>query len=300
MEQRPLGDSGLSVSRVGLGCNNFGMRLDEPGSRLVVDAALEAGINFFDTAHSYGGGKSEEFLGRLLEGRREQVVLATKFGAKSEDSGGERRGSPAYMRRSLEESLRRLRTDVIDLFYYHFPDGETPLAETLGAMQELVAEGSVRAIGCSNFDIGMLREAESLGHVHAVQEEYSLLQRAAEAEILPFAREQSIGFVPYFPLASGLLTGKYERDVPPPPGTRLADWGRPVADDPWDRIEALDAFAQSRGHTLLDLAIGALASQPGVASVIAGATKPEQVQANAAAGAWQLGEDDLAALAELG
>jgi aryl-alcohol dehydrogenase-like predicted oxidoreductase len=297
MEQQPLGDSGLTVSRVGLGCNNFGGRLDEARSRAVVDAALDAGITFLDTAHSYGGGRSEEFLGRILEGRRDRVVLATKFGARSDE--GVRKGSPEYLRRSLDESLARLRTDYLDVFYLHFPDPETPLAETLGALQELVEAGTIRAIGCSNFDIGLLREAQSLGQIRVLQNEHSLLERGVEAEILPFCREHGIGFVPFFPLASGLLTGKYDRDTPAPAGTRLADWEQSVPEERWDRVDALEAFARERGHALLELAIGGLASQHDVSSVIAGATTPEQVRANAAAGAWQLGEDDLAALAAL-
>jgi aryl-alcohol dehydrogenase-like predicted oxidoreductase len=296
VELRPLGDSGLTVSRVGLGCNNFGGRIDKERSRAVVDAALDAGITFFDTAHSYGNGLSEAFLGELLEGRRDDVVLATKFGAKAEDSGGLRKGSREYIRRQLADSLERLRTDHVDLYYMHFPDPETPIAETLGALQELLDEGSVRAIGCSNFSIEQLREAEAHGHFSVLQDNYNLLERDVEAEILPFCREHSIGFVPYFPLASGLLTGKYRRGEPPPEGTRLASWSLPVPDDPWDEIERLDAFARERGHTLLELAIAGLASRPGVSSVIAGATTPEQVRANAAAGAWQLSPGELAAL----
>jgi len=305
MEQVPLGDSGLTVSRVGLGCNNFGGRIDKNRSREVVDAAFEVGITFFDTARMYGGGDSEAFLGEILEGRRDRAVLATKFGLAREDTGGLRRGSAEYMRRALAESLARLRTDYIDLYYLHEPDPETPLVETLGAMQELVDEGVVCAIGCSNFSAEQLREAEEAAraggrpHFSAVQNEYSLLERREEETTLPLCREYGIGFVPYFPLASGLLTGKYERDRPAPEGTRLAGWGRSMEEQPWDRIEVLDAFARERGHTLLELAIGGLASQPGVASVIAGATRPEQVRANAAAGAWRLGEDDLAALALL-
>jgi aryl-alcohol dehydrogenase-like predicted oxidoreductase len=305
MELNPLGDSGLEVSRVGLGCNNFGGRIELDRARQVVDAALDAGITFFDTAHSYGGGESEAFLGELLDGRRDRVVLATKFGARSDDAGGLHKGSREFIRRSLAESLARLRTDHVDVFYYHFPDPETPLAETLGALQELVEEGVVRAIGCSNFSADQLREAESLARESgrarftALQNEYSLLEREAEDEVLPLCRELGVGFVPYFPLASGLLTGKYERDVPPPEGTRLASWSIATPEERWDRIEELEAFAQERGHTLLELAIGALASQPGVASVITGATSADQVRANAAAGAWQLGADDLAALAAL-
>jgi aryl-alcohol dehydrogenase-like predicted oxidoreductase len=292
----PLGDSGLTVSRVGLGCNNFGGRIDLDRTRAVVDAALDAGITFFDTAHSYGNGLSETFLGEVLEGRREQVVIATKFGARSDDAGDLRKGSPEYLRKSLAESLERLRTDYVDLLYLHFPDPATPIAETLGAMEELVAAGSVRALGCSNFDVDMLREAESVGHFHVLQNNYNLLEREVETELLPFCREHGIGFVPYFPLASGLLTGKYRRGEEPPEGTRLANWPLPVPEEPWDELERLDGFARERGHTLLELAIAGLASQPGVSSVIAGATSPEQVRANAAAADWQLSADDLAAL----
>ncbi len=296
MQQNPLGDSGLTVSRVGLGCNNFGGRIDKERSREVVDAALDAGINFFDTAHSYGDGLSEAFLGEILEGRRDQAVIATKFGGRGHDAGGLRKGSREYLRTQLAESLERLRTDYVDLFYMHFPDPQTPIEETLAALDEVVAEGKVRALGCSNFSVEQLREAESAGHFPALQDKYSLLEREVEAEILPFCREHRIGFVPYFPLASGLLTGKYRRDEPPAKGTRLAEWALPVPEDPWDRIEALDAFARERGHTLLDVAIGGLASTPGVSSVIAGATSPEQVRANAAAGEWQLSPDELSAL----
>jgi aryl-alcohol dehydrogenase-like predicted oxidoreductase len=296
VELQPLGDSGLSVSRVGLGCNNFGGRIDKERSRAVVEAALDAGITFFDTAHSYGDGLSEAFLGELLEGRRDEVVIATKFGARSDDARGLRKGSREYIRLLLAESLERLRTDYIDLYYMHFPDTQTPIAETLGALEELRDEGSVRAIGCSNFSIEQLREAEAAGHFAALQDNYNLLERGVEAEVLPFCRERSIGFVPYFPLASGLLTGKYRRDEPPPEGTRLANWSLPVPEDPWDEIERLDAFARERGHTVLELAIAGLASQPGVASVIAGATAPEQVRANAAAAGWHLSPGELAAL----
>jgi aryl-alcohol dehydrogenase-like predicted oxidoreductase len=305
MELQPLGDSGIEVSRVGLGCNNFGGRIDKEQARAVVDAALEAGVTFFDTAHSYGDGRSEEFLGELLEGRRDRVVLATKFGAMRESAGDLRKGSREYLRRSLGESLQRLRTDRIDVFYFHFPDPETPLAETLGAMQELVDEGVVRAIGCSNFSAAQLREADGLARdsgkpgFAALQNRYNLLEREVEQEVLPLCRELGVGFVPYFPLASGLLTGKYERGVPPPEGSRLAGGSMGAPEDPWDRIEALESFARERGRTLLELAIGGLASQPAVASVIAGATSAEQIRANAAAGAWRPSEDDLAALAAL-
>jgi aryl-alcohol dehydrogenase-like predicted oxidoreductase len=302
VQTEPLGDSGLVVSRVGLGCNNFGGRIDGERSRDVVDAALDAGITFFDTADIYGNrGGSERILGELLRGRRDRVVLATKFG---HDMGEGPNGSPEYVRRAIRASLERLRTDRVDLYYYHRPDGVTPFAETLGAMQELVEEGLVRAIGCSNFDAALLAEADDLARAGdrprftAVQNEYSLLERDAERDVLPLAGKLGIGFVPYFPLASGLLTGKYRRGQPSPAGTRLA--GREFDDATFDRVEALGAFASERGRSLLDLAIAALASRPEIPSVIAGATSAEQVRANAAAGEWQLSADDLAALASLG
>ncbi len=297
MRLQELGPSGIRISRVGLGCNNFGGRLDLQQTRQVVEAALEAEINFLDTADIYGGGGSERFLGEILAGRRDRVVLATKFGMGPDE--GMPRGSREYLRRALAASLERLRTDHVDLYYYHQPDGITPIAETIAAMVELVDEERVRAIGVSNFTVGQLDEAVAAGPVAALQNHYSLVEREAEADVLPRCSELGVGFVPYFPLASGLLTGKYRRGEPPPPGTRLA--GRPEAltDEVFDRIEALEAFAQQRGHTLLELAIAGLASQHGVASVIAGATKPEQVRANAAAGDWELSADDLAALRSL-
>ena len=301
MERRPLGNSGLEVSRVGLGCNNFGGRIDAGATRDVVDAALEAGVTFFDTADIYGNrGGSEELLGELLEGRRESVVLATKFGKEMGD-GEERRGSPAYVRKAIDASLRRLRTDRVDLYYMHEPDPGTPIAETLAALDTLVHDGKVRAIGCSNFSAAQLAEADAaartLGTVRfvAVQNHFNLLERADEEEALLQARELGVAYVPYFPLASGLLTGKYRRGEPTPPGTRLA--GRQIDDATFDRIEPLEGFAEERGHSLLELAVSGLASMPGVVSVIAGATTPEQVRANVAAGSWTLTEDELAALA---
>jgi aryl-alcohol dehydrogenase-like predicted oxidoreductase len=289
-----LGSSGLDVSRVGLGCNNFGRRLDLEGTRAVVDAALAEGITFLDTADSYGGNKSEQFLGEILEGRREQVVLATKFGMAD---GG--RGTRDYMRRSIAGSLERLRTDHVDLYYYHRPDGETPIAETIEAMHELVEEGTVRAIGVSNFSVEQLNEAVESGPITALQNRYSLLERGAEEDVLPRCAELGVSFIPYFPLASGLLTGKYRRGEPAPAGTRL-EGSDTLTDEAFDAVEALDEFAQARGHTLLELAIAALASQPAVASVIAGATKPEQVHANAAAAEWELSADELAELSSTG
>jgi aryl-alcohol dehydrogenase-like predicted oxidoreductase len=302
MRQNRLGRSDLTVSVVGLGCNNFGRRLDRAGTRAVIDAALDAGITFFDTADIYGGdGASERLIGEALEGRRDRVVLATKFGMDAGRDGGEPRGSRAYARRSLEDSLQRLRTDRVDLLYYHEHDGVTPLAETLGALGELADEGKIRAFGVSNLDAGQLREAIAVGdpRLAALQNEYSLLERGAERELLPLCREHRIGFVPYFPLARGRLTGKFRRGEPLPAGTRMADRPDLLTDAVFDRLEALEAFAAERGHTLLELAFAGLASQPGVASVIAGAMSPEQVAGNVAAGAWELGEADLRALAAL-
>jgi aryl-alcohol dehydrogenase-like predicted oxidoreductase len=279
----------IELSRVGLGTNNFGRRLDLEGSRAVVDAAIDAGVTHIDTADVYGGGDSERFIGEILEGRRGDAVVATKFGM---GEGGS--GSPDYVRRAIDASLERLRTDYVDLFYYHRPDGVTPITETVAAMHQLVEAGKVRAIGVSNVDAAELREAAAAAPVAVAQNKYSLLERGAEAEVIPVCEELGIGFVPYFPLASGLLTGKYRRGEPPPAGTRLA--GRKTDDATLDRIEALERFAAERGHTLLELAIGALASQPAVVSVIAGAMTPEQVRANAAAGNWRLTPDELAAL----
>jgi aryl-alcohol dehydrogenase-like predicted oxidoreductase len=287
MRLQELGTSGIQVSRVGLGCNNFGRRLDLAGTRAVVEAALAAGITSFDTADVYGGGDSERFLGEVLEGRRKQVVLATKFGFGG--GGPAAAGSREFIRGSLDASLERLRTDYVDLYYYHRPDGVTPMAETIGALTELVEEGKVRAFGISNVTVQQLDDAVQAGAVAAVQNEYSLLDRTVETDVLPRCRELGVGFVPYFPLASGLLTGKYRRGKPAPAGTRLE--GRPerLTDEAFDRIESLDERARAHGRTLLELAIAALASEPGVASVIAGATSPEQVRENAAAADWELG-----------
>jgi len=279
----------IELSRVGLGTNNFGRRLDLEGSRKVVEAALDAGVTHIDTADIYGGGDSERFIGEILEGRRADAVVATKFGM---GAGGN--GSPDYVRGAIEASLERLSTDYVDLYYYHRPDGVTPIAETVLAMRQLVDAGKVRAIGVSNVDAAQLREAAEAAPVAAVQNQYSLLERDAEAEIIPLCGELGIGFVPYFPLASGKLTGKYRRGEPPPAGTRLA--GQKIDGATFDRMEALERFATERGHTLLELAIGALASQPAIVSVIAGATKPEQVRANAAAADWRLTPEELAAL----
>ena len=309
-----LGGSTLTVSRVGLGCNNFGggdrpkasnapvARLDLAASRAVVDAAIDSGITFLDTADFYGNrGGSEEILGEVLQGRRELVVLATKFGEDMGD-GTIARGRPEYIRRAVEESLRRLRTDRIDLYYYHRPDGLTPMAETLGGLDELVRQGKVREIGVSNLTPTLLDECAAatadgrLAPVRALQNNCSLLEREHLWRVLPRCLELGIGSVPFFPLAGGLLTGKYHRGEPLPPGTRLGRKGDGVPDRQWDAIEALEEFAAERGHSLLELAIAALASTPGISSVIAGATTPRQVRANAAAADWELSGDELAAL----
>ena len=288
----------LEVSVVGLGCNNFGRRVDQQGTRDVVDAALDAGVTFFDTAESYGDGQSETFLGHALNGRREQVVLATKFGGGG-GTEGHGKGSREEIRRALEGSCRRLQTDHVDLYQHHQEDPETPLAETIGALDELVREGKIRAYGTSNYSPARIEEAAALAREAYVSEqsEYSWLAREAERELLPTCERLGLGFIPYFPLASGLLTGKYRRGHPAPEGTRLQ--GREIDDEKFDRVESLEAFAAERGVTLLEVAIGGFAAQPPVVSVIAGATKPEQVRANAAAGAWEPTPSDLAALREL-
>jgi aryl-alcohol dehydrogenase-like predicted oxidoreductase len=297
VEYRTLGTSELTVSTVGLGCNNFGRRVDLERTREVVEAALAEGITFLDTADVYGDGESERFLGEILEGRRDEVVLATKFGWNSGD--GRPSATADQARRAVDASLERLRTDHVDVLYYHRPDGVTPFEETLGVMDELVREGKTRYAACSNLSAAQLREVvgiterEGLARIVALQNEYSLLQRSVESDVLPVCRDHGVGLVPYFPLASGLLTGKYRRGVEPPAGSRLE--GRPerLTDETFQTVEALERFADERGHTLLELAIGALASTPGVASVIAGATTAEQVRANARAHAWRLSEGEL-------
>jgi len=297
METMRLGRSDLEVSRVGLGCNNFGGRLDKAATRAVLDAALEAGVTFLDTADIYGSSDSERFIGEILADRRDRIVLATKFGQDASVPGPG--GSSSHIRRAHELSLERLRTDAIDLYYYHRPDGETPLAETLGVLQELVDEGTVRFIGLSNVTATELEAAVATGTtVVAVQNRYSLLHRDDDADVLPFCREHVIGYVPYFPLESGLLTGKYRRGEPGPDGARLT--GRPdrLTDELLERVETLEAVAQRQGRSLLELAIGGLASIPGIASVIAGATRPEQARANAEAGSWHATGDELDAITQ--
>jgi aryl-alcohol dehydrogenase-like predicted oxidoreductase len=297
MQKRRIGS--LEVSAVGIGCNNFGWRIDADETVAVVDAALDAGINFFDTADVYGGGgTSEEFLGHALGARRPDVIIATKFGHPG--NGQLRGGRPETVRKAAEDSLRRLGTDYIDLYQMHRPDPEVPIAETLGALDELVRAGKVREIGSSNVSAEQIREAEAAARgarFVSVQNDYSLLEREPEAAVLPECERVGMAFLPFFPLASGLLTGKYRKGQPLPEGARLSDprWEeRMKADQRLDRVEALIAFAESRGHTLLELAFAWLLARPVVASVIAGATKPAQVHANAAAAGWALTADDLA------
>lgn len=307
MRYQPLGRSGLVVSAVGLGCNNIGRSLDLDGTCALVDAALDAGVTLFDTADVYGErGGSEELLGRALEGRREQVVLATKFGMDMGGSNGPdwgARGSRRYLRRAVEASLRRLRTDWIDLYQYHEPDGVTPLEETLAALHELVRDGTVRYVGVSNVAGWQVAELAStarhrgLAPPVSVQNEWSLLARGIEAEVVPACEHYGVGVLPYFPLANGLLTGKYRKDRPPPEGTRISDRKRELLSERnLDRVEALVGYAEERGVGLLDVAVGGLAARPVVGSVIAGARTPEQVRGNAAAADWQPDADDLAAL----
>ncbi len=304
MDHRALGRSGLMVSVVGLGGNNFGRRVDLEASRAVVDAALDAGVTFIDTADVYGTrGGSEEILGQVLQGRRDDVVIGTKFGGDMGGANGEdwgARGSRRYVRRAIEGSLRRLRTDHIDLYQYHAPDGITPIEETLAALHELVQEGKVRYTGSSNLGAWEVADADWVAREHGLtpfvsaQNHFNVLERSAEVELIPACVRFGIGVIPYFPLASGLLTGKYRRGQPAPADSRLAGRADDLTDEMFDRLEALEKFAADRGISLLDTAMGWLASRPQVASIIAGATRPEQVRANVAAVGWTPTDEDQA------
>ena len=306
MRYNPLGDSGLMVSVVGVGCNAFGARIDEDQTKAVVDAAIEQGITLFDTADSYGDGASEELLGRALGTRRESVLVATKFGMGDHDAehfGAH--GSRRYVRRAVEASLRRLGTDYIDLYQLHRPDPITPIDETLDAMSDLVTEGKVRYLGSSNLSAWQVADADWVARTAgyhrfvSAQNEYSLYNWSAEDELLPACERFGIGVLPYFPLAYGLLTGKYRRGEAAPAGSRLEAQAKRLENADWGRIEALQAFADARDISLLTLAVGGLAAQPAVGSVICGVTRPEQVVANVEAGLWQPSEHDVADLAEL-
>lgn len=311
MPLRRLGTSGLAVSVVGLGTNNFGMKLDLEQCRTVVHAALDHGITLFDTADSYGD--SEQRLGEILQGRRDDVLIATKFGSDvrrlGQDNGADwgARGSRRYIRRAVENSLRRLRTDWIDLYQMHTPDPATPIEETLSTLDDLVHEGKVRYLGHSNFSGWQTADAEWIARTRnlerfiSAQNRYSLLERGIEADLVPALERYEIGLLPYFPLASGLLTGKYRRGEAAPEGSRIQVWKREsvLTDDTFDVLEKLEAFARERSITMLDVAIGGLAAQRAVSSVIAGATTPEQVAANVKAGEWQPTPDDLAEIARI-
>jgi aryl-alcohol dehydrogenase-like predicted oxidoreductase len=298
LEKRKIGS--LDVSFVGVGCNNFGIRIDEAHTEEVINAAIDSGINLFDTADAYASGRSEELIGQFLSSRRSQVIIATKFGLEIPGQGKGAR--PEYVRRAFEASLKRLRTDYVDLYQQHVPDPEVPIAETLGALNELVSSGQVREIGCSNFSAQQLREAEStatrFGYARfvSVQNEYSLLHREPEAEVLPECERQGIAFLPYFPLKSGLLTGKYRKGQPIPKDTRVAKYERYrelLTEESLDTVERLIEYAESRGHTILELAISWLLAHRPVASVIAGASSAQQVQANVNAANWPLSAAEI-------
>jgi aryl-alcohol dehydrogenase-like predicted oxidoreductase len=304
VKHRTLGKSGVQVSVVGLGCNNFGFvaSMDVEASRKVIDKAIDAGINFFDTSDSYGS--SEEILGEVLGERRKKIVLATKFGSQLDPEGQKKGASRAYIFSAVESSLRRLRTDWIDLYQLHRPDPITPMEETLRALGDLVREGKVRHIGCSNLSAAQLMEAHTIAETNQLhgfvssQDEYSLLVRDPERELLPVVEEYGMAELPYFPLASGLLTGKYKKGQPAPKGSRL-DAKKNLAERylhhaNLEKVERLEQFANEHGHTLLELAFCWLLAHPVVASVIAGATKPEQVEKNTKAANWELGAKKLA------
>ncbi|HUO11801.1 MAG TPA: aldo/keto reductase [Caulobacteraceae bacterium] len=310
MDYRRLGDSGLKVSEIGLGCNNFGMRLDQAGTHAVIDAAIEQGVTFFDTADVYGGqGKSEELMGNALKGKRHQVVLATKFASPMGKGPDKQGGSRRYVMEAVEASLKRLQTDYIDLYQMHRPDPDTPIEETLSALDDLVTQGKVRYIGNSNFtgwqiaDADWIARNEHMNRFVSAQNNYSLLERRVEHEVTPACERFGLGMLPFFPLASGLLTGKYKRGEAPPDGTRLAAWGprgaQALNDKNFDKVEALESWAAERGHSMLELAFAWLLGHPVVSSVIAGATKPEQVAANAATAGWKLTADEVAEVTKL-
>lgn len=312
MQQKPLGSSGIDVSAVGLGCMNFGMMCDQAATSDIVDAALDAGVNFFDVADIYGGphGKAEELLGNALGARRNDIVLATKFGARRGGGGGGAPGggSRGYIMEAIEKSLQLLDTDYIDLYQHHFPDAETPVEETLRALDELVRQGKVRAIGCSNYTGAMLAEAagfaagnDSTPYVSA-QNRFSLLTRDIEGDLVPVAEQHDVGILPYFPLESGLLTGKYHKDEKAPADTRFGKWGGGgvfASDARYAIVDALREYGDSIGRSVLDIAIGWLAAQPYVSSVIAGVTKPEQIRQNVVAADWTPTDEQLGEISDI-
>lgn len=309
MEYRQLGNSGLQVSEIGLGTNNFGHQ-DQPPfhiraekAALIVHRALDLGVNLIDTANSYGGGLSEQFIGRALKGKRDQAVIATKVSTRIQDGPNLAGNSRKHIVKEVEESLDRLDTDYIDLYQIHWPDPNTPIEETLSTLDDLVHQGKVRYIGCSNFKAWQVCEAawtsRSLGITPfvSVQPKYNMLDRAIEDELLPFCDRYNLGILPYFPLANGFLTGKYRRDEPPTEGTRLASGDRGMlTEDKFDTLDRLETFVAERGHTILELAFAWLLARHSVSSVIAGASKPEQVSSNAAAASWRLTSEDMATI----
>lgn len=293
MKFRQIGS--LSVSEVGIGCNNFGGRIDEAATNEVVNAALEVGINFFDTADIYGKTLSEEFLGRAIKGRRDQVIIATKFGYQLDKEGPD--ASPDYIRKACDDSLRRLGIDCIDLYQQHLPDPKVPIEDTLGTLNELVQAGKVKEIGCSNFDVPMLQDAAAKAKgakFVSVQNNYSLFHREPEEGVLEECASQGLGFLPYFPLAYGLLSGKYRKGQPLPHSFRISEGHAQLSQENLDRVEKLTEFCEGRGHTILELAFAWLLCEPVVSSVIAGATSGDQVRANAAAPGWELTQEDIA------
>jgi aryl-alcohol dehydrogenase-like predicted oxidoreductase len=310
MEKKPLGDSGLEVTSVGIGCMMFGLMCDQDQTTAIVDTALDAGINFFDTADIYGGphGKSEALLGKALGSRRGDVIIGTKFGAGG-GGAAEKGGSRDYVMQAVEKSLELLGTDYIDLYQHRFPDKDTPVEETLRALEDLVQQGKVRHIGCSNYTGAMLSEAAELSsgnklhHYVTAQNRYSLLTRDIEKDLVPVAEQQNVGILPYFPLESGLLTGKYRKGQDLPEDSRFSKWGGGGAfasDKGYELVEALAVYGEEIGHSVLDLAIGWLAGLPYVSSVIAGVTKPSQVVSNVAAASWQPSAEQLAAISGAG
>ncbi|MFI4936269.1 MAG: aldo/keto reductase [Caulobacterales bacterium] len=304
MEYRKLGDSGLKVSEIGLGCNNFGMRIDQAATDAVIDAAIEAGVTFFDTADVYGGqGKSEEMMGVALKGKRHQVILATKFANAMGKGPGMQGGSRRYVMDAVEASLKRLKTDYIDLYQMHRPDPDTPIEETLGALDDLVTQGKIRYIGNSNFtgwqiaDADWISRNEHMNRFVSAQNNYSLLERKVEFEVNPACERFGLGMLPFFPLASGLLSGKYKRGEAPAEGTRLAAWGprgaQALNEKNFDRLDKLTGWAEERGHSMLQLAFAWLLGHKVVSSVIAGATRPDQVAVNATCADWRLTAEEV-------
>jgi aryl-alcohol dehydrogenase-like predicted oxidoreductase len=309
VEYRNLGSSGLQVSVVGLGCNNLGNRVDAEGTKALIDQCIEEGITFFDTADLYGGGKSEEYLGAALKPHRRNVVIATKVAGPMGEGPYWRGLSRKYLMEAVDACLRRLDTDYIDLFQVHFPDARTPIDETMRALDDIVKSGKARYIGNSNFfgwqvvEADWVARTEHLTRFVSAQNEYNLLQRNIEAELAPACLKYGLGVLPYFPLASGFLTGKYRPNEAPPEGARLgganSPFGQVLSEGNFDKLLKLEKFAEDRGHTMIELAFSWLASRPYVASVIAGATKPEQVSANAKSASWTLTDEEFVEVDEI-